>query len=230
MGRRVAIITGAGSGLGLSLAKALAANGHSVVGVGRRKPPPSWASVAAEASFVVGDAAADDVVDKTLSTASSLGSIKLVINCAGVGEFGPAGTYSAETVRDLFAGSVFAMINFCEASVDLMRDGGTIVNVLSTTALSARAGESVYSAAKWAGRGYTEALQLELRGQHPSVLAVYPGGMDTAFWSEEDRSTSHYMNPDDVAKKILQAVEFGATARILSLTIDRAGIMETGRM
>ena len=58
----------------------------------------------------------------------------------------------------------------------------TIVNIMSTSALIGRAEETIYCAAKWGARGYTEALRTELKGTKRNIIAVYPGGMKTDFW------------------------------------------------
>ena len=82
----------------------------------------------------------------------------------------------------------------------LLPSNRTIVNVMSTAALTGKKGESVYCAAKWGARGYTLALQAEIPQR---VLAVYPGGMNTAFWPEE---RANFMDPKEIAARIVAAV------------------------
>jgi short-subunit dehydrogenase len=63
----------------------------------------------------------------------------------------------------------------------MIKDGGTIINILSSAALDAtRAiGASLYASSKWAVRGYTDALRSELANTKIKVISVYPGGMKT---------------------------------------------------
>jgi uncharacterized protein len=84
----------------------------------------------------------------------------------------------------------------------------TIVNIMSTSALYGRDKETIYCAAKWGARGYTEALRTELKGTKRNIIAVYPGGMKTDFYkaSGQNRDLSGFMNPNEVAEKIVHAV------------------------
>ena len=77
-----------------------------------------------------------------------------------------------------------------------------IVNVLSTAALIGKPNETVYCAAKWGARGYSEALRAEAKGTGVRVLSAAPGGMRTPFW-RENRET--FMEARDVAAAIVDA-------------------------
>jgi NAD(P)-dependent dehydrogenase (short-subunit alcohol dehydrogenase family) len=140
----VAIVTGGTSGLGAAITEKLRERGMHVVTVSRR-----------DEADVAGDAAHEDTVARAVAKAESLGDITLLVNCAGVGIYGAAGSYDEHDVRRVIDANLVAMILFCdELFPRFTRDGGTIVNVLSTAALVAKAGESVYCAAKWGARGY----------------------------------------------------------------------------
>src|SRR6185503_4496935 len=98
------------------------------------------------------------------------------------GIYRPVGAYSAEEIRDTLDANLVATIAFCEALVPIfMKQGGTVINVMSTAAQVGKANETVYCAAKWGARGYTEALRAETKGKPVRILAVYPGGMKTSF-------------------------------------------------
>jgi NAD(P)-dependent dehydrogenase (short-subunit alcohol dehydrogenase family) len=188
----VAIVTGGTSGLGAAIAALLRERGLQVVTVSRR-----------EEADVAGDAAREDTVLRAVAHAESLGTIALLVNCAGTGCFGAAGSYVEEDVRQVIDANLVSMILFCdELFPRFTRDGGTIVNVLSTAALQAKANESVYCAAKWGARGYTEVLKIEAKGTQARVLAVAPGGMQTPFWEQPREG---FMDPHEVAKVIVDA-------------------------
>jgi NAD(P)-dependent dehydrogenase (short-subunit alcohol dehydrogenase family) len=193
------IVTGGTSGLGLAIATLLHAQGHRIVTVSRRaQGDPRF-------THVSGDAARTATVEKAIAAADSAGAIDLLITCAGAGVYGPAGSYDEEDVRRLIDANLTAMILFCDALFPrFARDGGTIVNVLSTAAIQAKANESIYCAAKWGARGYTEVLRAEAKGTRARIISIVPGGMDTPFWPEPRPS---FMSPDEIAAVVVDAVQ-----------------------
>jgi short-subunit dehydrogenase len=202
----VAIITGGTSGLGAELARLLAARGWSIVTVSRR-----------EGADVQGDASHEETARRAIAAAEAQGPVELLINCAGSGLFGPAGTNGEESIRRTIDANLVATIVFCEALFGRFKtDGGTIVNVLSTAALFSRPNESVYSAAKWGARGYTEVLKAEAKGTKARVMSVAPGGMQTPFWEEPREG---FMDPRAVAEVIVDALSRGVN--VSELVIQR---------
>lgn len=204
----VAIVVGASSGLGAALYEVLRKR-MQVVGVARRGPD------------IRGDAALPETAKAAIDEARRRGTLNLLINCAGTGVFKPAGTYLPEDVATVFTSNVATTMAFCQAIYPLFKqqEAGTIVNVMSTAALVGKPGETVYCAAKWAVRGFTEALRAEAKGTGVRVMSVYPGGMKTPFWKGDPRDTSGFMEPDDVATAIADAIfqKVGVT----ELTISR---------
>lgn len=204
--RSVAIVTGGTSGLGEAIAVLLRERGMEVVTVSRR-----------ETADITGDAAHEDTVLRAVTHAESLGDITLLVNCAGVGLFGAAGSYVEEDVRQVIDANLVATILFCdELFPRFTRDGGTIVNILSTAALVPKPNESVYCAAKWGARGYTEVLKEEARGTHARVISVAPGGMHTPFW---EQTREGFMDPADIARVIVDALD--APVNVSSIVIER---------
>ena len=191
-----AIVVGASSGLGLEISKLLADRGERVIGVSRRSDGDS------RVEHVAGDASHAETVRRAVAAAGDAG---LLINCAGVGVFGGAGSYREEDVRRVVDANLVATILFCDALFPRFAlHGGTIVNVLSTAATLVKPNESVYSAAKWGARGYTEVLRAEAKGTKARVLAVLPGGMQTPFWSAPREG---FLDPRAVAQTILRAID-----------------------
>jgi NAD(P)-dependent dehydrogenase (short-subunit alcohol dehydrogenase family) len=207
----VAIITGGTSGLGLAIAGRLAAAGKSVVTVSRREAgDPRF-------THVTGDASRAETVHHAIAVAIELGTIDLLVNCAGVGIFGHAGSYDEEEVRQVIDANLISTILFCDALFpSFSRDGGTIVNVLSTAALVAKPKESVYCAAKWGARGYTEVLRAEAKGTMARVISVAPGGMQTGFWSERREG---FMDPEEIAAIVFDALN--RPVNVSSIVIER---------
>jgi short-subunit dehydrogenase len=202
----VALITGGTSGLGAAIATLLRERGTQVVTVSRR-----------ESADVAGDASRAETVRRAIEAAERRGTITLLVNCAGVGVFGPAGSYDEESIRRVLDANLTATILFCDALFPrFARDGGTIVNVLSTAAIASKANESVYSAAKWGARGYTEVLKAEAKGTNARVISVAPGGMQTPFWPE---ARGGFMDPLEIARVIVDAIE--RPVNVNSIVIER---------
>ena len=195
----VAVVTGASSGLGLEIGLLLADRGMQVVGVARHPfHQPPIASVA-------GDASHRDTAARAVDVAKELGKITVLVNCAGSGVFGPVGSYDDAAIARVLESNLVATITFCEMLFPRFRsEGGTIVNVLSTAALIGKPNESVYCAAKWGARGYTEALRAEAKGTNARILSVAPGGMNTKFWSEQ---RADFMDPREIAEIVVDAIE-----------------------
>ncbi|HYI08352.1 MAG TPA: SDR family NAD(P)-dependent oxidoreductase [Thermoanaerobaculia bacterium] len=203
---RVAIVTGGTSGLGLEIARLLRERGMHVITVSRR-----------ETADVQGDASRAETVQRVIAAADAAGTLSLLVNCAGSGTFGAAGSYDEARVREIIDANLVSTILFCDALFPrFARDGGTIVNVLSTAALLSKVNESVYSAAKWGARGYTDVLKAEAKGTKARVISVAPGGMRTAFW-EEDRAG--FMEPAAVAQVVVEAI--AAPVNVSAIVIER---------
>jgi short-subunit dehydrogenase len=202
----VAIVTGGTSGLGAEIASLLRERGMQVVTVSRRGT-----------ADVAGDASYEGTVHRAVSHAESLGPIKLLVNCAGGAVFGAAGSYVEADVRQVIDANLVSTILFCdELFPRFAREGGTIVNVLSTAAFAAKPNESVYCAAKWGARGYTDVLKAEARGTGARVISVAPGGMQTPFWEHEREG---FMDPAAVAKVIVAALD--APVNVTHIAIER---------
>jgi hypothetical protein len=102
---------------------------------------------------------------------------------------------------------------------------GSIVGILSTAALNGRPDEGAYAAAKWGARGYLECLRADCKGTGVSVISVFPGGMNTEFWSKQSHlapDLGTYMDPREVARPVVEAaMGIGALGFISTLTIER---------
>jgi short-subunit dehydrogenase len=191
--QNVALVAGGTSGLGAAIAELLRES-MRVVTISRR-----------ESADVRGDASHTDTIRRAVAHAESLGTITLLVNCAGLGIYGPAGGYEERDVRAMLDANLVAMILFSDALLPRFKEhGGTIVNILSTAAVVAKPNESVYCAAKWGACGYTEVLKAEAKGSRARVISVAPGGMDTPFWPERREA---FMDAREVAKVVMNAIE-----------------------
>jgi NADP-dependent 3-hydroxy acid dehydrogenase YdfG len=222
----VAIVTGCSSGLGQALTGRLTAAGIRVVGVARRPSDDLPAFTGDTNAYVRGNVAEPETVDRAFAAARDLGDLSMVISCAGAGVFGKPGAYSRDDIDTVFAGNLTGLILVADrAFADFSQRGsGTIVNVMSTAAHAARPLETVYTAAKWGARGYTDALRAAAKGTKIRVIGVYPGGMRTPFWSTArgtDADGAGFSEPDDIAAAIVDALQDRRTAYVTDLLLNR---------
>ena len=138
--------------------------------------------------------------------------IKYLINNAAVGRFGAPDKNNLEMIHQVFdAGLIGMILNTTYALPLLDENGSKIVNILSTAALKGNVNESLYCAAKWGARGFTESLKATYKGTKIKVVSVCPGGMNTDFWAKNrdyvsEEKSQKWMDPAKVAKVIYDAV------------------------
>lgn len=175
---RVALITGASSGIGASCASHLAARGFRVYGASRRaQAPPGVTPVAMD---VESD---ESVVRAVESIAGREGRFDIVVNNAGVGIAGAVEDTSIEEAKAQFEVNFFGVLRVCRAVLPELRKnpGSYLVNVGSIGGLIAIPFQGLYSASKFAVEGLTEALRLELRPHGVRVVLIEPGDHRTSF-------------------------------------------------
>ncbi|WP_349409484.1 SDR family oxidoreductase [Pseudalkalibacillus sp. SCS-8] len=208
------LITGAGTGLGRSLALQYGKDGNHVYLIGRRLEPLE--KVAQEIQEAGGQATPitcditdyEDVKQHLFTKKLEDISLDLIINNAGTGVFGPLESYGDDEIDQVLATNVKGTINMTRAALpSLVEQGnGQIMNIISTAGLRGKKNESVYVASKFAVRGFTESLIKELEGTSIKITAVYMGGMDTPFWNETDhiKDRSRLKSSETVARMIVE--------------------------
>ncbi|WP_257350833.1 SDR family NAD(P)-dependent oxidoreductase [Pseudalkalibacillus decolorationis] len=207
------IITGAGTGLGRSLAIQHGMRGYHIYLIGRRVEPLNIVKNEVEnsggsATPVVCDITNSEEVQETIQVLLNEKRIDLLINNAGTGCFGPLNTYSDGEIDQVLATNVKGTINLTKKVLpSLIEQGqGQVMNIISTAGLRGKKNESVYVASKYAVRGFTESLIKELEGTSIRITAVYMGGMNTPFWDETEhvKDPSRLKSSDHVAELIVE--------------------------
>ncbi|WP_444756683.1 SDR family NAD(P)-dependent oxidoreductase [Pseudomonas sp. A014] len=187
---KVALITGASSGIGRATAIELARRGAKVVVSARRRPEVE--ALAAEIRNEGGEATAavadinieQDVIDLVATTISTYGRIDVAFNNAGTeGEFTPFVEQSNEVYDTIFNANVRGVFWSMkhEAKAMLAQGGGTIINNASMGGVIGFANAGLYIASKHAVLGLTKTASIELFKQGVRVNAVNPGIIDTPF-------------------------------------------------
>jgi len=178
---RVALITGASSGIGEACAKRLAAEGDRVYGTSRhQKEEASVPGLRMIVMDVKNDESVAAAIDEIVRVE---GRIDVVVNNAGFGIAGAVEDTSIEEAKALFETNFFGMLRVCRAVLPVMRKSqrGTIVNISS---LGGRIGlpyQGLYSATKFAVEGMSEALRMEVRQFGVHVIMIEPGDFRTGF-------------------------------------------------
>ena len=177
---RTAIITGAGSGIGLATAKALATMGFAVVGVGRDKAKlavlESAIGYAGMVATISADVTAPDAPERIVALAlERFGRIDALVNNAGVGSPKPVHEASDADFDGMIEIMLKAPFRLIRAALPHMKNGGAVVNVTSTFAhIGGRRG-GAYSAAKGGLKSLTEHMACEYGPQGIRSNCVAPG-------------------------------------------------------
>jgi NADP-dependent 3-hydroxy acid dehydrogenase YdfG len=216
---RVAVITGASSGIGEATARALAADGHRVALLARRVD-----RIDALADQL-GDGATAieaDVTDRDSIAAAAervqqeLGGADILVNNAGVMLTAPFTPDQHHEHRRMVETNLLGTMTATEVFLDQLRanGGGDLVNISSVAGRVAPAGFAAYAATKWGINGWSEALRVELQPDI-RVIVIEPGAIATELsehitHADSQRAAKEYLDialpPDDIAEVIAFAV------------------------
>ena len=179
---RVAVITGASSGIGAATARALHAAGFRVALLARRADRiDALAAELGEGALAV----QADVTDRDALVAAAgrvqaeLGGADVLVNNAGIMLLGPFSAEQRDDYRAMIEVNLLGAITATEVFLEQLRNGpGDIVNISSAAGRTARATNGVYAATKWGMNGWSESLRQELLPD-VRVTLLEPGVVDT---------------------------------------------------
>ncbi len=179
--RKVALVTGASSGIGKAAAIALAAAGFQVIGTGRNT---ARAAAPAGVTYLDLDVTSDEFVASVVKQViDRFGHIDVLVNNAGVGATGAAEEFSVAQTQDVFDINVYGVMRMTKAVLPYMRAQrrGRIINVSSLSGFVPSPFMSIYVATKHAVEGYSGSLDHEVREHGVRILLVEPGPINTSF-------------------------------------------------
>lgn len=247
--QKVALVTGASTGIGKAAAVALVEAGFNVIGTSRNA---AIAEPVSGVRLVDLDVASDSSVESVISEVIRVhGRIDVLVNNAGIGSSGAAEESSAAQAQHVFDVNVFGIIRLTNAVLPIMRaqKNGRIVNLSSIVGIMPQPYMAVYAATKHAVEGYSESLDHELREFGVRVTLVEPAWTNTSFeansvrpdrplpvYAERRRVFEEYMtgavkdgdDPATVAKAIVAAatdknpkVRYAGSSRTASVSTMR---------
>lgn len=223
----VAVITGGASGIGLATAQALYSRGAHVVladinAAGLEKAREQVLEYSAsdvqargEVLVVPTDVTSEAQVRSLMQHArEAFGRIDLVVTCAGVGRGGPIDTFASSEMQTMMNINFMGTYHCVQAALPAMRQQGSghFVFLSSVAGKFGTAFLSGYCASKWAVRGFSSALRVELYGTGIGITTVYPAWVDTPMIHQESEDQMRFLNvqalltAEQVAEEILQAV------------------------
>ena len=234
----ISLVTGASSGIGAAIARALAAEGATVVAIARRAD--RLAALTAEIEAAGGTAAALelDVADRAsvakriAGVAERFGRIDSVVNSAGVMLSARTADASVLDWQRMFATNVLGLMAVTHAAFAVMRaqGGGHVVNISSVSARLANAGSPGYAATKSAVNTFSESLRKEGTSVNVRVTVVSPGIVETELFDhpadEATRARFRQMldsmtplTPADVAAAVVYALSQPAHVSVSEIVL-----------
>jgi NAD(P)-dependent dehydrogenase (short-subunit alcohol dehydrogenase family) len=212
---QVAVVTGAGRGIGAAIARRLAGLGAAVALCGRTRAPLE--STAAEIKKERGSSVAIECDVSDLSSVEKLaaqverelGRVDILVNNAGIGGFGgplhtmPPQSWDAVLNTNL-RGVYYCIRSF--APMMIRTGGGHIINISSLAGKNALPNGAAYAASKWGLNGLTYSVAEELRNHNIRVSVVCPGSVDTSLSPHEGKDKNKMLRPEDVAYVVAMLV------------------------
>ena len=230
--RRVAVVSGGGSGLGREIALELARRGYDLALLGRRRAPLEETLALAGASETgavfscdVRDAEAVERCAGEIHARS--GAADVVLPPAGTTSLAPIEHIAPEDFNDVLTTNLTGVFLLLRALLPAMRERGRgwIFPLLSVAARRAFPGWGAYCASKWGLHGLIEVLREELKGTGIRVTALFPGATDTPIWDRLpgtwDRAAM--VRPQEVARALAYALEADPSTLVEEIHLGPAG-------
>ena len=212
---QVALITGAGRGIGAAIAAKIAAMGAAVVLAGRTREPHESTADAIVKAGGQAEAVVCDVMHLSSVEAlaahidKTLGRLDILVNNAGIGGFGgPLHQLPSESWDEVLNTNLRGVYYCIRALAPLMiRDRtGHIINISSLAGKNALPNGAAYAASKWGLNGLSYSVAEELRTYNIRVSVVCPGSVDTELSPHAGKDKTKMLQPEDVAHTVAMLV------------------------
>ncbi len=235
--RRIALVTGASSGIGLAIATMLAEEGHDLTVVSRTpaKIERAAAQLTEHGVQVLSVAAnltdAEQIAGAVEAHRKRFGRLDVLVNNAGMGIHGEIDGYETKRIDLQLALNLRAVMLFYRDALDLLRVAAAehrnalVINVSSMLGKQGVAGLSVYSAAKHGVVGFTEAMNAELSGEGIKSCVLCPGYVDTelADYAQNPVPPEEMIRTRDVAETVRSLIHLSPNCVIPEIPMTRPG-------
>lgn len=211
---KTALITGGSRGIGLALARALAAEGAAVIITGRNKKALDEAEAEVrklgECHGIACDVRDERSVEQLFAQLRARDKqLDILVNNAGTA--GPSAKIDELPVaawREMVETNLTGVFLVTRAALQFMKPGATIVNNVSVAARTVFPGMAGYNASKAGALGFTDALREELRPRGIRVIALMPGAVDTGIWEQfwPGAPREKMMRTESIAEAVLCAL------------------------
>ncbi len=226
---KIAIVTGAGKGIGRVTALALAKEGANVTLASRTMPDlqslaKEIGNVGRKALPIVADMSRENDIKKMINeTVSKFGGIDILVNNAGLGRFGRVESLTTQDWDEMFEVNMRGLfLSTREALPHLKRKPESfVINVASLAGKNAFEGGGGYAATKWGVLAFSKCLMLEERKAGVHVLAICPGSVATHFQhpGASKPDSEKVLQPEDVAQTIIAAIKLPQRAMVSEIDI-----------
>lgn len=229
---KIAVVTGGSRGIGLAIARQLAAAGCAVTITGR--DPQALDRAVAQfrnEGFALGaqrcDVGSESEVENLFSFIQGrFGKLDYLINNAGGAHaLANADQLEPQEFRRVVNVNLTGTFLCSRAAIALMSAGAVIVNNLSVAATQAFVGMSAYCAAKAGALAFTNVLREELRTKGIRVLALIPGAVNTDIWNQfwPEAPREKMMSAEDVARAVVLALSMPQSTSVDEIRVSPAG-------
>lgn len=223
----IALITGAGRGIGRAIALSFAKEGATVLLNARTESELERVKADVEGQggtgvVLPGDLTKSSDVDSLYRAVDErFKRLDILVNNAGIGRFAPVRDLRIDDFDAMWNLNVRALFYCSQQALRRMESqkSGTIVNMASLAGKNAFVGGAGYAATKWALIGFSRCLMLEAREQNVKVITICPGSVDTGFSPHAPDRAAKILSAEDVAETVLLAVTMPPRALVSEIDI-----------
>jgi len=223
LNKRISVITGGSSGIGLAIAKSLSDEGAEIVITGRTEETLKKAVIALgeNAKGIVADVSSKVSLDALYERIKAeFGRIDILVANAGGGVHAPLGEITEKQIDDQFATNVKGVVLTVQQALPLLRKGSSVIIIGSTASVDPGPNMSIYGATKAAVRNMVRSWVAELRGSGIRINIVSPGPVNTeslrAAFGENAKEGLAFLTSKSPLGRIGEPEEIAAVATFLA--------------
>ncbi len=228
---KVALITGAGRGIGRAIALALAQEGSKLALAARNQQElesvaQEIRALKTEALIIPTDVRDDKQVrEMIVKTVDHYGALHVLVNNAGLGHFKTVAEMKTAEWDDMFAVNLRGVFLATNAAIPHLRQAkeSFVINLASLAGKNTFVNGGGYAATKWGLRAFSQCLMLEERQYGVRVLVVCPGSVDTGFATGRTGSPhsakKEIIRPEDVAATIVMSIKMPQRTMVSEIDI-----------